>query len=210
MNSPLSSTRSRRAWVGMGSSPTSSRKMVPPSATSKYPLRSARAPVNDPFSCPNSSESIVPSGMAPQLTAMYVPCLRWLFWWMICGKFSLPTPLSPVISTERSVGATCMATSMARLSVASLPMIPKRCLTCCMDSSFISGVYILSVLPDKITTIPSNRSRSPLRRADRLRNAPRLARWQSCKLQKVPRLARRLPCKPRNEPRLALPNSLGG
>lgn len=32
------------------------------SATSKYPFRSASAPVNEPFSCPNNSESIVPSG----------------------------------------------------------------------------------------------------------------------------------------------------
>ncbi len=29
------------------------------------------APVKDPFSCPKSSESIVPSGIAPQFTAMY-------------------------------------------------------------------------------------------------------------------------------------------
>ena len=34
------------------------------------------APVNDPFSWPKSSESIVPSGIAPQLTAMYLLCLR--------------------------------------------------------------------------------------------------------------------------------------
>jgi hypothetical protein len=35
MNSPVSSTRSKRAWVLNGSSPTSSRKMVPPSLVSK-------------------------------------------------------------------------------------------------------------------------------------------------------------------------------
>lgn len=29
-----------------------------------------------PFSCPNNSESIVPSGMAPQFTAIYLLCLR--------------------------------------------------------------------------------------------------------------------------------------
>lgn len=39
---------------------------------------------------------------------------------------SLPTPLSPVTSTERSVGATRRATSSARLSASELPMIPKR------------------------------------------------------------------------------------
>ena len=35
MNSPVSKTRNKRTCVANGSSPTSSRKMVPPSATSK-------------------------------------------------------------------------------------------------------------------------------------------------------------------------------
>jgi len=60
--------------VVSGNSPTSSRKMVPPSATSKYPERVWVAPVKAPFSWPNSSLSIVPSGIAPQFTAMYLPC----------------------------------------------------------------------------------------------------------------------------------------
>ena len=33
--SPLSSTRNKRAWVDRGSSPTSSKKMVPPLASAK-------------------------------------------------------------------------------------------------------------------------------------------------------------------------------
>ena len=65
-----------RACVDCGNSATSSKKMVPPFATSKYPLRASCAPVNEPFSCPNNSESIVPSGIAPQFTAMNEPCLR--------------------------------------------------------------------------------------------------------------------------------------
>ena len=48
-------------------------------ASPKYPFRSPIAPVNAPFSCPNSSESIVPSGMAPQLTAIYCPCFLRLY-----------------------------------------------------------------------------------------------------------------------------------
>ena len=130
MNSPVSNTRSRRACVESGSSPTSSRKMVPPLASPKYPLRSPMAPVKAPFSWPNSSESMVPSGMAPQLTAMYCPCLRLLFWWIIFGKCSLPTPLSPVMSTDRSVGATWMAMSMARFSPSELPIMPNFIFTC--------------------------------------------------------------------------------
>ena len=58
----------------MGSSPTSSKKIVPPSATSKYPFLELAAPVKAPFSCPNNSESMVPSGIAPQLTAIYLLC----------------------------------------------------------------------------------------------------------------------------------------
>src|SRR3990170_2783436 len=50
-------------------SPTSSRKRVPPSASSKRPLLRPVAPVNAPFSCPNSSDSISSSGIAAQFTA---------------------------------------------------------------------------------------------------------------------------------------------
>ena len=49
-------------------SPTSSRKIVPPSASSNLPRRSAAAPVNAPFSWPNSSLSISSVGIAAQLT----------------------------------------------------------------------------------------------------------------------------------------------
>jgi len=41
-----------------GSSPTSSRKSVPPSASSKRPKRRWRAPVKAPFSWPKSSDTI--------------------------------------------------------------------------------------------------------------------------------------------------------
>ena len=53
-----------------GSSPISSRKIVPLFAASKYPFLVSFAPVKAPFSCPNNSLSIVPSGIAPQLTAI--------------------------------------------------------------------------------------------------------------------------------------------
>ena len=145
MNSPLSSTRNKRAWVGKGNSPTSSRKIVPPLASPKYPFRSPIAPVNAPFSWPNSSESIVPSGMAPQFTAMYCPCLRRLYWCIICGKLSFPTPLSPVISTDKSVGATWIAISMARISASLLPMMPKRNFTCCISAFVILQIFFYTI-----------------------------------------------------------------
>ena len=50
-------------------SPTSSRNSVPPSACSNLPARSAKAPVNEPFMCPNSSLSISSDGIAAQLTS---------------------------------------------------------------------------------------------------------------------------------------------
>ena len=59
-------------------SPTSSRKIVPPSARSKAPARSSTAPVKAPRSWPNSSLSIMPSGRAAQFTATKGPSLRGL------------------------------------------------------------------------------------------------------------------------------------
>ena len=49
-------------------SPISSRKIVPPSASSKRPFLSRIAPVKAPFTWPNSSLSSSDSGSAPQLT----------------------------------------------------------------------------------------------------------------------------------------------
>jgi hypothetical protein len=49
-------------------SPTSSRKIVPLSACSNLPICRSVAPVNEPFSWPNSSDSISSSGIAAQLT----------------------------------------------------------------------------------------------------------------------------------------------
>jgi hypothetical protein len=54
--------------VACGTVAISSRKNVPPSASSKRPRRRFSAPVNDPFSCPNSSESSRLSERAPQFT----------------------------------------------------------------------------------------------------------------------------------------------
>jgi hypothetical protein len=56
---------------------------------------------------------------------------------MMCENTSLPLPLSPVIKTEISVGATWFAIFIARLSKGELPMIPKRC--------FISCISIVSI-----------------------------------------------------------------
>src|SRR4051795_6192700 len=81
----------------------SSRKMVPPSASSKRPGRSLIAPVNAPRSWPNSSDSINVSENRAQLTATNGWCLRRLDWWISVAVTSLPVPLSPVTSTVLSL-----------------------------------------------------------------------------------------------------------
>ena len=121
MYSPVSSTLSNCFWVDRGSSPTSSRNSVPLLAMPKYPSLSPMAPVNEPFSCPKSSESIVPLGIAPQFMAKYFSRFLGELSCITRGIISLPTPLSPIISTERSVGATCRAMSSARFSASQLP-----------------------------------------------------------------------------------------
>ncbi len=103
--SPSCSTRSTLACVLALMSPTSSRKIVPRSACSNLPTCFSVAPVNDPFSWPNSSDSISSSGIAAQFTCTNRSRLRRLLRWIVRATSSLPTPLSPWISTVALVGA---------------------------------------------------------------------------------------------------------
>ena len=74
--SPSCSARSTLAWARRLMSPISSRNRVPPWACRNLPSRSAVAPVNAPFTEPNSSLSMSSSGMAAQLTFTKGPPLR--------------------------------------------------------------------------------------------------------------------------------------
>ena len=76
VTSRVSSTRSSLAWVEAGISPTSSRNRVPPSAASMSPTFTLAAPVNAPFSCPNSSLSSNDSDNAAQFRQMDGPDRR--------------------------------------------------------------------------------------------------------------------------------------
>ena len=67
------SVRSSLACSSSGSSPSSSRKNVPPSANSTRPIRRLSAPVNAPFSWPKNSLSSKLSGIAPQSTGTNGP-----------------------------------------------------------------------------------------------------------------------------------------
>jgi hypothetical protein len=93
------STRSSLTCMVGFMSPISSRKIVPPSASSKRPLRVASAPVNAPFSWPNSSLSSSSAGMAPQLIGTNGRAWRGEQSWMARATTSLPVPDSPSIST---------------------------------------------------------------------------------------------------------------
>src|SRR6202021_3254056 len=84
----------------------SSRKIVPECANSKLPWRRGRAPVNAPFSWPNNSEAVSEAGIEAQFTVIKG-------WLARCERLctaraisSFPVPVSPVIRTVESVGAT--------------------------------------------------------------------------------------------------------
>src|SRR3990172_8897950 len=104
-NSFSCSTRRSFAWRSGGMSPTSSRNRVPPEDASSFPSRDASAPVNAPFSKPNSSASCRSRGMADALTATNGPP-RVPRSWMQRATSSFPTPRSPWSRTVASESAT--------------------------------------------------------------------------------------------------------
>ena len=90
------------AWRGKGISPISSRKRDPPLDCSNLPFLCLSAPVNEPFSCPKSSDSSNSDGIAAQFTVIKGPFLfehLWIAW----ATISLPVPVSPKISAVLSV-----------------------------------------------------------------------------------------------------------
>ena len=92
--------------MASGISPISSRKIVPPWASSNRPLRWPTALVNDPFSWPKSSLSRRFSGRAAQLTSTNGAVRRGDAPWTARATSSLPVPVSPTIRTVLLVSAT--------------------------------------------------------------------------------------------------------
>ncbi len=100
------STRSSLTWIDSGRSPISSRNSVPPLAASNQPDLAENAPVKAPFSWPKSSLSTRLSEKAPQFTATKGRLLRRLRSCTWRAISSLPVPVSPMMSTLASLGAT--------------------------------------------------------------------------------------------------------
>ena len=119
--SPSWSTRRSFGWRSSGSSPISSRKSVPPFASSKRPIFRPTAPVNAPRSWPKRSLSMSDAGMAAQFTLTSTASFRRLRAWMAWAISSLPVPVSPVTSTVESVGATCSTLLSTRRSAGDPP-----------------------------------------------------------------------------------------
>ena len=108
---------------------------MPPLASSKRPLRRATAPVKAPFSWPKSSLSTRPGGKAAQLILISGLSLRLLAEWMARAISSLPVPVSPVISTEASVGATLRTLSSTPWRAGLWPMSSSKLWAALISSS---------------------------------------------------------------------------
>ncbi len=100
-------------------SPTSSRKIVPPSASTNLPVCLRSAPVNEPRSWPKSSDSMRLSGIAAQFTCTNGPAFTSEPSWIARATSSLPVPLGPTMRTVAGVGA-AFATSASSRRIASL------------------------------------------------------------------------------------------
>ena len=101
-----SKARSSICCTSNGRLPISSRNNVPPAASSQTPNLLLSAPVNAPFSCPNSSDAASSFDSRPQSTAMNGLPARLLLACIFSAMCSLPVPLSPNIRTLMSVAAT--------------------------------------------------------------------------------------------------------
>gem|GEM_PF-2115449 len=123
------STRRILIWTFWLISPISSRNRVPSLASSKRPFLRACAPVNEPFSCPNSSLSRSDSASAAQCTFMNGLSARGDRLCIASATSSLPTPDSPVMSTLAFVGATRRTRSNMRLMAGVFPTMVdvRRC-----------------------------------------------------------------------------------
>jgi hypothetical protein len=93
------------------------------------------APVKAPFTWPKSSLSIRFSGMAPQLMVTKGPVRAGERRWISLAISSLPVPVSPVMSTLMSVGATFWSLRKTSSIEGQAPMISPNFLSCSSATS---------------------------------------------------------------------------
>ena len=140
-------TRSNFTCVLASISPISSRKIVPPFACSKRPIRRSCAPVNAPRSCPNNSLSSSCGDNAAQCTVTNFALFRRLKLWIACAASSFPVPLSPSMRTFADDGATCLIVSSTSRSATDSPMMfssPYRSSICCRNARFSCSIFRLA------------------------------------------------------------------
>ena len=136
--SPSSSTRRSLACMASGISPISSRNSVPRSACSNLPMCLPAAPVNEPFSCPNNSDSINSAGTAAQFSAINGPDERGLLSCSVRATNSFPVPVSPRMQTRVSLAATrstCAMTFFIASPVQTISCLPSRWRSCRFSDS---------------------------------------------------------------------------
>ncbi len=85
--------------------------------------------MNEPFTCPNSSDSMSSEGMAAQFTSTNARLARGDSRCTARATSSLPVPFSPVISRRAGVGATFSIRSITCWMAKDDPTISWRCST---------------------------------------------------------------------------------
>ena len=127
---------------------------MPPCACSNFPRWRDAAPVNAPFSWPNSSDSISSEGTAAQLTLTNGRSRRALRSWIARATSSLPVPVSPRMHTRDSVGATRSTCAMTRC-IASLVHTsswrPTRRRSCRFSSSSRASRSVFSTVSSSLS-----------------------------------------------------------
>ncbi len=136
-------------------------------ALSTCPIRLATAPVNAPFSCPNSSLSTRFSGIAAQFKVINGLLFLSLNETIALATISLPVPEAPRRSTVASLAATCLINAYISRMLLQLPInaggllsssISLNCLFSCISCSFslCSAITAISASPTIFPTISKN------------------------------------------------------
>ena len=107
-------------------SPTSSKRSVPPSASTNTPSRARSAPVKAPRTWPKSSDSRRLSASAAQLNGTKGLSRLGLASWTACATRSLPVPVSPWMIIDSEVGAYFWSFSKSAIISDVVPTSPPK------------------------------------------------------------------------------------